>query len=281
LTLLDRLIPGDHVCWTTGDEAVRLDSLTEVAETGFREGHRVVYCGDDTADVLAAFAQRGLPTGRALASGDLRVPPIESSYLTAGVFDPQATLSFLHREIGAARDAGYRGLRIVADMSWASRLVPGIERLLDYETEINKIFAEGYVLGVCAYDRRAFTTASLRNLARSHPGTVRTGRPFDPARALRVRHTWQPFGLRLEGEADLLNESVLRAVIDHLLDILPDEYPRAAVDVSGLTFVDTAAARVLLQAPDRAAGRIRLVGRSPALDRLIEFHGAEPPADTA
>ncbi|WP_199511158.1 MEDS domain-containing protein [Nucisporomicrobium flavum] len=267
MALLDRLALGDHICWTVGDDAVRLDSLAGLVGAGFSEGHRVLYCGDDSGAVVAAVERRG-------GSGDLRILPVESSYLTRGVFDPVSALSFLRREVEDARRAGCEGLRLITDMSWARRPTPGADRLPSFEAEANTIFAEGFVLGVCAYDYRVFDAPRLRDIARAHPGIVGDDVPFDPALVLRMRRTERPFGLRLEGEVDLSNAPALSAVIDHLLGIRPDREATVTVDVEGLSFVDTAAARVLLGAWERAEGRLRLVGRSPAFDRILEVHGA-------
>lgn len=278
LTLLDQLALGDHICWTVGDDAVRLDSLAALVRIGLDEGHRILYCGDNGGDVLAAFERRGLPAGQAVASGALRLPSIRSSLLATDRFDPAAALGFLRREIDDAHQAGYSGLRLITDMSWASRPAPGAERLPAYEAEANTVFADGYVLGVCAYDPRVFDALRLRRLARAHPGAVGADEPFDPAYVLRIRRTREPFGLRLEGEADLSNGPALSAVIDYALDQLAGTEATFTIDVDGLRFVDTAAARVLVAASDRAAGRLRLVGHSPALARILELHGIGRPA---
>lgn len=262
MPLLERLRLGDHLCLTVDDEVVRRQSLAEAAQTGLREGHRVLFCGD--GDVLGPGA------GEALAAGDLKVPPISSSYFTTGAFDPAAALSFLRREVEDASHAGYPGLRLLTDMAWAGDLGPGLDGLPEFEAAANTIFAEGYALAVCAYDPRSFDRATRRGLAQAHLGTMTAEEPFDPDSVLRVRPTRQPFGLRLAGEADLLNQSALRAVLDHLLDTLPSEEPAATVDLSGLRFVDTAAARILLLASRRAEGRLRLVGQHTALARLLE-----------
>ncbi|MEV4702424.1 MEDS domain-containing protein [Actinoplanes sp. NPDC049316] len=273
MALLESLALGDHICWTVGDGDVRLDSLTALVEAGLGLGHRVLYCGDDGGEVFGAFERRGVAAGEAVAAGDLRVAPIGSSYLARGVFDHGAALGFLRREIDDARRSGYPGLRLISDMSWAGRPVPGAERLPGWEAQANMIFAEGYALGVCAYDPQAFAAARLRELARAHPGTAGADAPFDPDSILRMRRTGQPFGMRLEGEADLSNAPALSAVIDHLLDSPPGPDATVTINVDGLRFVDTAAARILLTAADRAAGRLRIAGRSPALGRILDVHG--------
>ncbi|XVU22439.1 MEDS domain-containing protein [Actinoplanes sp. CA-054009] len=262
MPLFERLHPGDHLCLTIHDDDTCRRSLTEVARAGLRQGHRVLYCGDGTGEALRELG----------AGGDLRVPPIESTYLSTGEFDPAAALCFLRREIDDARRAGYPGLRLLTDMSWASRPTPGIGALPEYEAVANTIFAEGYALAVCAYDSRLFGPGTRRGLTQSHLGAMTAGERFDPDSVLRVRRTREPFGLRLEGEADLLNRSALRAVLDHLLETRPSDEV-AVLDLSRLRFIDTSAARILLVAHRRAAGRLRFLGRPAGLARLLEAHG--------
>ncbi|MEV6302889.1 MEDS domain-containing protein [Actinoplanes sp. NPDC051861] len=276
LPLLERLDSGDHLCLIVDDDIAGREALTDAVRAGLRGGDRVLYCSADTVEALGRLR----PAVEAIAGGDLRVRPIESSYLSAGVFHPAAALRFLRQEVDDARDAGYRGLRLLTDMSWASRSAPGVDRLPEYEAEANTIFAEGYAMAVCAYDPRLFDPLSRRGLAQAHLGTVATGEPFDPSSALRVRPVREPFGIRLLGEADLLNHAALRAVIDHLLGSLPGERATATVDLTQLRFIDTAAARVLLLAYQRGAGRLKFVGRPTALARLFDLHGAGEPAGT-
>lgn len=271
--LLDRVTRGDHVCWIVDDEAARLDTLAGVVLAGLRECDRVIYSGADPDGVISGIERRGVPVAETVAAGSLRTSTVESTFLVAGAFDPAAAFACLQEEQERARRDGFSGLRLIADMSWASRPLPGAEHLPRYEAELNSFFAEGYLLGVCAYDRRLFDPLSLRRHAGAHPGAAGTGMPFDPGSTLRIRRTRRPYGLRLEGEADMFNRQALSTVVGRLVDDLPaDGY--AVVDVSGLRFADTAAAGILAQAADRTAGRLRLVGSSPALIRLLDFHGS-------
>jgi anti-anti-sigma regulatory factor len=184
------------------------------------------------------------------------------------VFDPVATLGLLRTEIAASRAEGVFGIRVVGDMSWASRRVPGADRLAWYEAQVNHIFTEGAVAGVCAYDRRRFDPLQLRRLSGAHPGAASTLLAYEPESSLRARRTRAPYGLRLRGEADLSNRDALRALLEHLFD----DQPEATVDVSGLTFADVAAARKLVEAA--AGGTVRMTGCSPGLVRLLELQGA-------
>ena len=84
-----------------------------------------------------------------------------------------------------------------------------------------------------------------------------------------MRRIRYPYGVRLAGEVDLSNREALRAVIGHIFE----DAPAATVDVTDLTFADTAAARILVDAAN--SGAVRLVGCSPSLRKLLAFHGAD------
>jgi anti-anti-sigma factor len=269
LPLLDRVALGDHVCWIVDDDAARMAAIAEFVRAGLRARHRVVYCGDDPGQVLAGLEGHGVGTGAAVDAGLLRVTTAEASYLTGGVFDPRSTLRLWRDEVARSRAQGHPGIRVIGDMTWASRRVPGADLLPWYEAQVNTVFLEGYVAGVCAYDRRRFDPLHLRRLSWAHPGGASTSIPYEPESSLRARRTCH--SLRLSGEADLSNRDALRALIEHLFD----DGPEATIDVSELTFADIAATRALVGAAAGGHGRVRLVGCSRRLRRVLDLHGAD------
>jgi anti-anti-sigma factor len=271
LPLLDRVTLGDHICWAVDDDAMRLESIARFVRTGLRARQRVVYSGDDPDLVLAGLERHGIGTRPALASGQLVAETAESSYLAGGTFDPVATLDLWRSLIATTRAEGYRGMRVIGDMTWASRPVPGTDRLPWYEEQVNSVVVDGYVAGVCAYDKRRFDPHALRLISAAHPGSAGARTAYDPAVSLRISRIRDPWGLRVSGEADLSNRAALRSMIRRLFD---GDRTEATVDLSGLTFADTAAARLLVNAAATGTGRLRLVGCSASMLRLLRFHQA-------
>lgn len=270
LPLLDRVAAGDHVCWVYDDDRTRLDAMAAYVRAGLRARERVIYYGDEPEAVLAAVAGGGVDVREAVAGGQLRA----ESYLAAGRFDPDATIRAWRAAAADARREGHPGLRVIGDMTWAVSRVPGAERLAWYEASVNTVFAEGYLTGVCAYDRRLFDPLHLRRLICAHPGTAAGDSPYDPSISLRLRRTGDPPGVRLSGEADLSNRGALAAVVEHAVAHAgPDRV--ITLDVTGLHFADMAAARILVHAASAGRGRVRLVGCSPTLIRLLRFQHAD------
>ena len=272
LALLDRLEPGDHVCWTVDDDEIRLDAIAGLVAAGVRERHRVIYCGDAAAALLARLAANGLDIRIPVASGQLRAESAESAYLVDGVFDPETTIARWEHEKDWARAEGYRGMRVVGDMTWALRPAVGTDRLDWYEAQVNTLFTDGYVMGVCAYDQRCFDPVRLRRLSLAHPAAAGPLLPFDPDTSLRIRRTEQPYGLWLSGEADTSNRQALRVTLEEAFRRRARE-PVVTVDATALRFADSAAVRVLLHTAVNM-GPMQVVGCSPMLVRLLRFHGA-------
>ncbi|MCO8275874.1 MEDS domain-containing protein [Actinoplanes sp. TRM 88003] len=269
--LLDRLELGDHVCWTVDDDEIRRDAVVGVLHGGLQANHKVIYSGDEPDAVLSALSRRGVATRAASESGQLAAVTPEGSYLAGGSFDAEGTLAHWSVEKTRARAEGYRGLRVVGEMNWARRQVPGAERLEWYEARCNTVFADGFVMGICAYDPRQFDPMLLRRLALAHPGAAGPLLPFDPDTSLRIRRTDEPYGLWLSGEADMSNRYALAAMVEEVFAV---REPGAVVtiDTTALRFADTAAARVLLDAARH--GPMHIVGCSPVMLRLLNFHGA-------
>ena len=271
LPLLDRVSLGDHVCWAVDDDAIRMEAIAGFVRAGLSAHEMVLYCGDDPEAVLAGLQRYGVGTRAALTAGLLSAHTGEALYLTAGRFDPAATLARWRDRLVATRAEGVPGMRVIADMTWATRGVPGVELLGWYEAQINMLFTDGFVAAVCAYDRRRFDPIDLRPLIWAHPGLAGSEMPFAPDSSLRARRTLRPYGLRLEGEVDLANRIALAALVERLFD---DEPAEVTVDVSGLRFADTAIARLLIRAASAGAGRLSVIGCSATMVRLFAFHGA-------
>jgi anti-anti-sigma regulatory factor len=258
---------GDHACVLIDDDAAKTRALTAYIQAGLRNRHRILYFGEAEPQIAAAVPD-------ALRSGQVRMATAESTYLASGVFDPEATIQGWRDESARALRDGYRGLRAAGDMSWASRPVPGADRLAWYEAHVNRVFADGFAMAVCIYDRRLFTTADLRRVSWAHLATV--DGESDPATVplLRAVRTTDPPGIALHGEADLSNRHALRALLENLVADAPATDGRLTLDVSGMRFIDAAASRILTAVAAAHAPRLRVIGCSPAVQRLLAFNGA-------
>ena len=269
--LIDRLMPGDHVCWSFDTDAERRRLTAAYVRGGLRKRQRVVYlpAAIDVDTALRELEDDGVRIGEALASGQLRVAAPADSYLAAGKFDGEATRTMFTAEVQQALADGWTALRALGDMLWGASGFPGAENLAEYEREINRLHAGGSALGVCLYDRRLFPPALLREIYRAHPVAVTPWTPRTVEPMLRTRRT--PAGLRIDGEVDLSNRDALITVLAHLRDDMPAG--TLTLDLTELAYADGTVCRAIVGLARETP--LRTVGADPAVRRLLELHGAE------
>ncbi|MGY0236695.1 MEDS domain-containing protein [Longispora urticae] len=272
-TAVDQLRLGDHVCWTFDDDARCAAAVARYVAAGTRDGHRVIYSapGAPRAEIADRLTAHGVHVPALVATGQLQIVTVPDTYLSGGEFRPAAVLSGWTHRLDAARAAGYRGVRLVADRSWLSGSVAGAHRVAWYEARANRVFADGYAMGLCLYDRRLFPPAALSRIASAHPATCRAGDghdgPWTPL--LRMARTERPVGLRLVGEADMSNRPALAALLSALFDEPGAGEGPLVVDVSALTFADAPTATLFVRAARASPAGLVLWGCSASLAQLV------------
>ncbi|MFG3100662.1 MEDS domain-containing protein [Streptomyces sp. NPDC048182] len=270
----------DHLCLAYGDDAEQRRVVAAYLTEGLRRGERVMYFADTSApaEVLGWLAGSGTDPGPALATGQLAVTTADESYLAAGSFDPDAMVAGLWQEVEASLAAGYTGFRVSGEMGWALRDVPGAERLAEYETKVNAVFAGGPASAICQYDTRRFSAEQLAAFHGCHPGEVEP-EPLYADGTLRLVPSFRGGRrtLRVVGSVDYRTCDALAAALETALHWPGD----VRVDMSGLEFIDLGGVRVLAHAAARleAGRRLRVGELAPLLCQVIGMVGfADVPA---
>lgn len=269
----DRLQLGDHVCWTFDRDEDRLAGTAAVVDAGVRRNEKVLYLTESLlpAALLAGLEARGGRVGDASGRGQLVIGHARDTYLPGGRFDPDTTIRVLDRHIDRALDEGWAGLRVIADMAWASRADVRDDHLSHFETAASRLFTGRRAMAVCQYDQRLFSAAELRRASAAHPAPpgVEGGVVWAPL--LRMERTRA--GLTLAGEADMSNRGALAAVLSEFIADHRGTGP-AVVDLSGLTFADAAAVGLLITAAQNVPQGVRMVGCHPTVARMLALLGA-------
>ena len=270
---VDELGPGDHACLTFSDQEERLDIVTAFVQVGLGQGQRLV-CFTEALppDRLAAeFVERGVPVDEYRQSGQLCVRSSDDSWLAGGCFTADKMLELLGREVELARRDGYAGLRVTADMGWATRPVTGVEQLVVFESAVNQLFADQRVTTICQYDRHQFDPVTLATAADVHPCAVAaTVYHEDPV--LRVCRQHSPAGVRVAGEIDYTRADVLRHAFAEAVRIDGNVH----ANLADLRFVDVASAGVIIQAAlGLGGGRRMTVICQPLVHKVMKLVGMD------
>jgi MEDS: MEthanogen/methylotroph, DcmR Sensory domain len=269
---VDALHVGDHACLTFSDPDERLDILAAFVGDGLELGHQVLCCTESVpADKLRAeLAARDVAVEDRLRDGQLAIRSGASSGSSGGEPNAAAMLDVLATELDRAAARGYAGLRVTADMGWATRPVASVEQLRVFESEVAALFADGRLTAICQYDRDSFDPVTLAFAADTHPRAVAAAVYYeDPL--LRICRQHRPPGIRLAGELDYTRLDELGQALAETLRL--DE--TSHVNLSRLRFIDVPAATVIAKAAlSLPADRSMVITCGELVGTVLELVGA-------
>jgi hypothetical protein len=163
-----QLRPGSHVCafYRGGGDRDRL--LTSYLGAGLAAGDKCI-CIVDSA------ATAGRLKGLTEVPGQLDIHLPESTYLAGGEFTAGDMLTFWSEGLIKADLEGYSFCRLVGEMTWALRDAPGVEHLVGYESELNRVTSGSPVIVLCLYDLDLFGGEVVINIVKTHPQVLVSG----------------------------------------------------------------------------------------------------------
>lgn len=227
--------PGDHAwfAFANGEEHERV--IAPFVFDGLRTDEKVVYVTDVARpEPPALLTRRGVDLAPYTLAGQLRIISPQQGCMSRGRFDPDRLMTTLDQEIAVAFDQGFRAVRITADMGWALREPGGSDRVLGCEHEFEQVFsASTMTMAICQVDRRGCRPDELDALRNSHEVLVEVNPEFDDG-ILKITRTFEPHGLRLEGELD----GARHTVFAEKLASVTTTRRRVHLDFSRLRFID-------------------------------------------
>jgi hypothetical protein len=194
LGITSRELPGGlHVCYLFGDDAERFQLIARFFEAGRKAGDKLFYVVDSMSpEQLRARIEHH--------SRELR-PPAEWNVLRTsdgfypdGAFSTEDMLARMRALLAQSAAEGFRGSRVVGEMSWILKGVQGAERAMEFEARVTSVLKEHpHSAGICQYDLHLFNGATLMDVLTVHPYTIVRGQfmenPFfiDAEEFLRTR----------------------------------------------------------------------------------------------
>ncbi len=141
---------------------------------GIERNEKCLYAFDDRTkeEVLDGFKSRGFDVDKFIESGQFEFLTKNESYLKNGRFDPDKMISLLNDAKEDALEDGYDGLRATGEMTWFFSDMPGVERLMEYESKLNEFLPGSKVTALCQYNENKFPAEILVDVLRTHPKTL-------------------------------------------------------------------------------------------------------------
>jgi hypothetical protein len=168
------LMPGSHVCAFYRGDGDRDRLLSGYLGAGLTAGDKCI-CVVDSA--ITAARLRALPRscGKPGPDGQLDIHLPETTYLAGGEFTTRDMLTFWTENMTKAAVEGYSFYRLAGEMTWALRDAPGVEHLVGYESELNRVTALHPVIVLCLYDLDRFSGEVVVNIVKTHPQVLVQG----------------------------------------------------------------------------------------------------------
>lgn len=168
---------GTHICYLYNNEEERKNIVLAYLRSGLEQRESVSYFPDVLSPDMLEHALQQLGIA-ALAQGQpnqYQVSTAVQTYCPDGQFDPERLVDRLRDLYRQSIAAGFSGARISGEMSWALRGIPGSERLVAYESMLNKMMANEPLTMICQFDTTKFDGATIFEVLNVHPMMIIRG----------------------------------------------------------------------------------------------------------
>jgi hypothetical protein len=164
-----------HACAFFGSDDEEQRVFGPFVRDGLSENDRFVHIIDERhrQDRVRRLKVEGVDVDAATARGQLDLRPWEKAYLSGGKgFSQDSMLALIQEVLNEGRSSGYRMTRLWANMEWALEDLPGVDRIVEYETRLNYILPKYDDVIVCTYDLNKFSASTVMDILRTHPQVI-------------------------------------------------------------------------------------------------------------
>jgi hypothetical protein len=164
-----------HVCAFFNSRDEEYDVLTPFYKQALDQGEQNLHIVNPAhlVDHRRRLAAAGIDVAHCEACGQQQTLHWDQTYLDeTGRFDKDRMLATVDHVTGAGMNANFKRVRIMGDMDWVFRGVPGATDILEYETEVNEVLARNRQPAVCVYDIARLSGSMMMDVLRTHPLTL-------------------------------------------------------------------------------------------------------------
>lgn len=181
---------GDHVCLFYRSQKELLATLVPYVRLGLWRNERCfcVHSAEVRKQLVAELKAAGIEADRLIERGALVLLDPQEVYYDRGRFDPEVMTELLSTAIREAVEEGFSGFRASGDMRWALDEKPGCDRVLEYETLMQKFYPDNSAVGLCTYSVEHFSPEKLEQVLAVHRCALLEDYPTAKHRTLRIRN---------------------------------------------------------------------------------------------
>jgi hypothetical protein len=196
--------PG-HTCWSLDDQQAFVLHARDFLHAGLQAGERIWYVPGPRSNGVVGWLLDEAP---AWPGGAVRVLDPAEVYRPDQPFDPLAQMATYAAATEDAVSAGFRGLRVVGDVTAMVRTRQRLDAFVRYEYAIGRYMLTAPLRAICVYDRAELGAQAITELAGVHQRTNAGRVPFH----LHAGRTYAE--TVLTGEVDAAAEDLLVSLFE-------------------------------------------------------------------
>jgi hypothetical protein len=226
--------PADHLCWVYADDAALDRAAREFLAAGLARGERLLCVGERVIESLQTLISPDHDLAALIERGAVETLTLTEAYEASGPFLPEQQLAYYDAATRRATRDGYRGLRVLAEVSDLAADPAQRAELIRWEHLADDYAVHGAGFSaMCAY-RADLGRDALADVASVHP-------------VVRAPAEVSSFRMFVNGDRIALSGSVDAFCSDRLARVLSVAQADDGVvlDVADLAFVDVAGLRTV------------------------------------
>lgn len=167
----ESLEQGTHLCGIYRNAGEELAMIIPYLLAGLKKGEQCVSIVNKATaeEATRALYNLGIDVKKCQSWGQFLFLDPADTYLDRGYFDPERMINGLAEKEHRALLKGFTGLRGVGEVDWSCSKLPGTERLIEYEINLNRFFPKSKAMGLCLYDENLHSKDILLNAVHAHP----------------------------------------------------------------------------------------------------------------
>jgi PAS domain S-box-containing protein len=169
---LEKIEFGDHLACIYKNKKEQPSIAIPFLLTGLQKNEKCMYIVDENTkqEIIEAFTSA--VDMKKYRKGQFEVLAKEEAYLKGGFFSPEKMIELLRQNEAKALTEGYSGLRVTGEMTWIFSKLPGVERFIEYEAQLNYFFPGRKCTALCQYNEKKFSPEILLDVIRTHPKII-------------------------------------------------------------------------------------------------------------
>jgi anti-anti-sigma regulatory factor len=254
----------DHLCWVHGDPWDYRPRLTKFFSEGLERGLQVAYLGSGNVEELREHFDRLVDAGPRLTRDAVRIISFDEIYGTGGRVDPARVIEKYAAATQEALAAGYRGLRISADVTDLVRAPGQQDTLARCEFLLERYSSRHPLSAMCEY--RLELGDAVTQFACMHAAVPAGLTPFQV-------FACDDGAVGLLGEFDIASQTAFGQALQHIQQAPGDS--ELLFDMSAVRYMDHRALLTLDSFAERCSVPVLIRSMPPIVRRVAQMLALE------